>query len=45
MKLVHDTEKNVWNFETEEMRGFIQPAGDRHGNPQAYWNGCGASEV
>ena len=31
MSLVHDPEKNVYHFETEELKGFIDPEGQRHG--------------
>lgn len=34
MKLTHDSEKNIWLFETEELSGFIQPEGARHGVKQ-----------
>ena len=31
MHLNHNRQKNVWEFETEQLRGFIQPEGERHG--------------
>ena len=31
MALIHSERDNVWEFETEELRGFIQPYGERHG--------------
>lgn len=31
MKFSHNHEESIWNFETEELKGFIQPDGDRHG--------------
>ena len=31
MALIHAASNDVWEFETEELRGFIQPYGERHG--------------
>ncbi len=31
MKLSHNSDENVWNFETEELTGVLQPYGERHG--------------
>jgi len=31
MTLTHDPEKNGWHFETEALKGFLLPDGQRHG--------------
>ena len=31
MSLTHDPEKNVYHFETGDLKGFIDPEGQRHG--------------
>ncbi|MBM4081509.1 MAG: hypothetical protein FJ278_17530 [Planctomycetes bacterium] len=45
MKLTHDSEKNVWHFETEELSGFIQPEGARHGVKQLLHKPTGVQVV
>ena len=45
MALRHDAGQNVWHFETEQMAGYVQPDGDRHGIKELTHKPTGAQVV